>query len=216
MKKRNLLFVLLIFVSSLSFGQKFYEAEIIYNTNNPNGNSEKGYAKLPDASKKKVKFKKDLKGSITEINSDDILYLQLKASNGKTYVLERNNLRMIGVKKDGSIREKIFKRKAWTLMDDSNTAMNYYIIGQNFRIKKDGSFIASGTAPKGMPSISFGFRRPNENNITIISDNVHGAQGHFRKIAAAYFGDNTNISKKIKNKEFKKHQVYSIYSEYIK
>lgn len=216
MKNKALVLIVAFFVTTLTVAQTFYEAEIIYNTNNPNGNSKKGYAKLPDASKKKVKFKNDLKGDVLEINSDDILYLKLKAANGKTYVLERNNLRMIGAKKDGGVREKVFKKKAWTLMDDYNSIMNFYIIGQKFKIKKDGSFIASGTAPKGMPSISYGFRRPNESNITIISDNVNGAQGYFRKIAAAYFKDNKALVERIMNKEFKKHQVYSIYQEYLK
>jgi len=211
--------VLLVFTSFLatSQNQKFHKAVLIL----AEGNQKKtGYAKVPDIGSKKVSFKMNkTTDNVDLIPSDEIYRILYSTESGKEYVLERNNMKAVYLKKSGKTIEKITKKKRWFFMDEYDDKMNLYITGNTFKINKKDDFIMKSSGQKGFVGFGYYFKRPEEKYITSIMHTSNAGpfgQKFFRKTAAGYFGKDSKMAKRIMNKEFKSDEVYDLYRAYLK
>jgi len=211
----RLTILLFLFSISLLFSQSFYKAELVY----LNGNKDSGYAKVPDGSQKKVTFKKSEDSKPESIKSDDLFTIKFYTEDDISYTLERNNVNMIGTKKNGEVVSRTNKKKGWFLIKHDHELMNYYTGGQKYKINRKGEFLIVSKGQAGFTAIGFYYKKPSDKQITYITATTSAIELYhekmFRNTASTYLNDNKELSERIKNKEFKSKDVYKVYLEYI-
>ena len=212
---KYLTIIFLFFVSSVVQGQSYFEAKLVLN----DGTLKTGYAKVPDGGQKKVDFKVSLDGKSAKLNSDEIFSITFTLEDGRSHILERNQIKMIGTKKSGEILSRVGKKKVWLYVGHSDPVMNYYSAGQKYKIDKDGDFRISSSGQTGFTGIGYYLRRPEEEPVTYITARMSGIQiAHekmFRNAVSTYLSDNKELVDRINNKEFKSKEVYEVYEIYI-
>jgi hypothetical protein len=163
-----------------------------------------------------IKVKKDENKIDSSIKSNAI-YQILYTINDNEYLFERTNI---------GITKKAFKKhrtsnssgKEWFMVVFSNDLIKAYVSSQFYFFDKRHSVISTHSY-EGR-NINFGtsflLKRPNEEAPTVISM-FSLSHSKFRKWASSYFKETPELVSRIKNKEFKNSQVYSValaYSSY--
>lgn len=212
---RYLTIIFMLFINSLLLGQSYYDAEILFN----DGTYKTGHAKVPNGNQKKIDFKETLESKAINLISDNIATITFKLESGRSYTLERSQVKMTGAKKSGEVISRVSKKKGWFFMENSHPALNYYLAGQKYKINKKEEFKIISQGQTGFDGIGYYFKRPEEEHMTYITARLSGIQVFhekmFRNTASVYLSDNKKLVDRINNKEFKSNQLSEVYEIYI-
>jgi len=205
---------LLLFCVFTLNAQKYYSGKLVLN----NGVIKEGFVQVPKtAAQKKTNFKESLDSKVEKINSDDVFSLFLKVNN-QNMEFHRTYFKII-YGSIGKEKEKLFKKKGWFYLNSTHKTMNCYIGGQQYKLNKKGELKIISSGLHGA-QVNYYFKRPNEKEITMISEYVSGAvilnlEKSFKVAANSYFKGSKKLLNKINNEEFKSIDVMSIYDHYI-
>lgn len=212
---KQITLVLFLVLYSASHSQTFYKAELIFT----NGDSETGYAKVPDATKNEVSFKQTPDAKPVKYKSDDLYTITFTTENGNSYTLERAVSKMIRLKMTGEITTQLNNYKEWYFRQYTDTKLNFYSAAEKYKINHKGEFKFSSEGQTEFPDINFYLKRPSEEELTYITARVSGMQlfkeKSFREVASTYLSDNKDLAERIKDKEFKSDQISDLYHIYI-
>lgn len=212
---KNLTLIILLIFSTSLYSQSFYKAELIFT----NGDYETGYAKVPNAGKKEVTFKKTLDDDPVKYKSDDLYTITFKTDDGNSYTLERAKSKILRPKKSGEIIIRINNYKEWYFRQYTDNKLNFYSAAEEYKINHKGEFKITSEGESGFTHINYYLRRPSENELTYITTDKSGIkmfhESSFRNVASTYLSDNEDLADRIENKEFKSHEIDDLYNIYI-
>ena len=213
---KQLLFIWMMLIGLTLSAKPFYKSVLEYT----DGTIKSGYAKVPNMNDKKISYKESEDGGVTSITSDDLFSITLITEKGTSYFLERVFSSKIYPKKSGEVKEKVGKKKLWLFLNKSHEKLNMYMGAQKYKINRKGVFQFISKAPQGHTiTFPYYFKRPNEDKVTYITSTQSGLEigfnKVFRNVASAYFKDKPKFSGRIKNKEFKKKDIYALYEAYV-
>ena len=214
---KKTLTLLFIFISLVANASKYYKSKIRF----INGDIKEGYAELPTNKMldNAIRFKESERGKTTKFKNDEIDNILYYTDSGNKYFFELRKLTMLfGSKKN--IKENTKNARYWFLAVASNPAVTYYYFSQTYYIDSDDKIVAKSVDSSGMwATIVLAFKRPNEENPTMIGSLNYGAkvigeEKRFRKFTAYYFKDEPNLVKRIENKEFKREDIEELIKAY--
>lgn len=212
---KHVILLLILLLSSIASGQ-YFNAKIDFT----DGTTKTGYAKVPRGMQKKIKFRNSPEEKVTKLNGDDIFTITFTVADGRTYLLERNEVKTIVANKKGEILNRTSKWSGWFLREHSNPKLNFYYGGHKYKINENGDLTIKSSGQVGFTEIGYYLRRPHEKEVTYITAaQTSGIQVNmeriFRNVLSVYLSDNRQLAERIKNKEFKSHQLKEIYNSYI-
>lgn len=214
MQARILLIILAILATQFSvFATEMISATITYE----DGSVKMGTIEFPLTSNAKTVKVVLAKGNTQILNTDQLRSIDIRTSSGKEYHLERIYV-LTYDKRHKETYQSVNRVWAFRLRTDSK--MDYYTIGSEYQIRKkerDMEVISKGALGQVMHC----FIRPGEAGATSVHSPTGGGvlvgtDKYFLRSLIAYFNDDSKLSTRIADGDFKKESLLSVYQEYCK
>lgn len=214
MNLRLIIFTLLsALIFTPSFAGELYSATITY----LDGSQKKVSIEFPLVSNAKTITISRVKDKQEEIESELLSAIDFQTPNGKEYHLERIYVITYGKKHKETFTSI---NMVWAYRLKTNTKMDYYAIGSEYRIRKkekDMEVISKGALGQVMHC----FKRPGEEGATAVHSSTGGGvlvgkDKYFLSSLIAYFSDDPALCKRIEKGEFEEKSLLSVYVAYCK